>query len=231
MCGRYNIIPDVDAWLAAFELDTAAADKLDQLAANYNVTPGTTVPIVTFQPVEQHHTLTCAQWGLIPHWVKEARGAKPLINARSETVLDKPAFRQSMMNSRCLIPATGFYEWRPKQEGETAKQPYHFYHRNGGPLGFAGLLQKWQDPVAQTVVNTCAVLTTSANQAMAEIHQRMPVILNPADYRRWLTEDYGRSINLLKPCPNDWLTAEPISTHVNSPAHNDYRCVEPIQLD
>jgi putative SOS response-associated peptidase YedK len=141
-----------------------------------------------------------------------------MINARAETVAEKPAFRAR----RCVVPASGFYEWR--RRGKGPKQPYLIRRRDGQPMGFAGLWETWTDPATGEIVTTCTIVTCAPNELMAELHDRMPVVLDPADYGAWLDPADPRGADLLRPCPAEWLEAVPVSTRVNSPA-NDYESV------
>ena len=158
-----------------------------------------------------------------------------LINARSETAAEKPSFRSAYRHRRCLIPADGFYEW--KREGKT-RQPWLFGLRDAAPFAFAGLWERWTVPAGAALtgslaerspgdtVETCTILTTAANETVAPVHRRMPVILPPQAYDSWLA---GEAVPLT-PCPPDDMTAHPVSTLVNRPASDDPRCVEPIAL-
>jgi putative SOS response-associated peptidase YedK len=158
------------------------------------------------------------RWGLIPSWAKDpAMGAK-LINARAETVAEKPSFRSAFRHRRCLVVADGFYEWQ-KQEGK--KQPFYFRLQDGQPFAFAGLWESWKDPNGE-VVDSCTILTTEANQLMQPIHDRMPVILASQDYDLWLdpTVQSEQLQNLLQPFPSEAMVSYPVSTKVNKPTND-----------
>jgi putative SOS response-associated peptidase YedK len=140
-------------------------------------------------------------------------------------VADKPAFRSAFRARRCIVPASGFYEWR--RQGRGPKQPYLIRCREREPIGFAGLWESWEDRGTGEVVETCTIITCAPNELMAELHDRMPVILDPADYERWLDPSVPGAEELLRPCPAEWLEAMPVSTRVNSPANDDESIIQP----
>jgi putative SOS response-associated peptidase YedK len=169
--------------------------------------------------------LALVRWGLIPAWAKEASIGGRLINARSETVAEKPAFRSAFRKRRCLVPADGFYEWR-KREGGGPKQPMLVRRRDGAPFAFAGLWEHWRGPEGE--VQTCTILTTEANAVLAPIHDRMPVILDPAAYDRWLDPARPGAEELLRPCSDGWLEAFPVSTRVNNVRNDVAELIAPM---
>jgi putative SOS response-associated peptidase YedK len=148
----------------------------------YNIAPTQSVPVIRQNPKEPVRELSLVRWGLIPSWAKDSSLAAQLINARSETAGTKPAFRDALKSRRCLIPADGFYEW---QRMGKAKQPYCFEVNEGQLFAFAGISDRWKDPSGNTV-ETCSILTTTANAVTSPVHDRMPVILDPNSYYRWL---------------------------------------------
>jgi putative SOS response-associated peptidase YedK len=169
------------------------------------------------------------RWGLIPSWAKDSSIAAQMINARSETAATKPAFRDPLTSRRCLIPADGFYEW--KRSGKT-KQPYCFEVNDGELFGFAGLWDRWKDPSGQWV-KSCSILTTTPNVVASSVHDRMPVILDRADYGLWL--DPGMTnveavSDLLKPYAAQIMHCYPVSTRVNHVANDDVQCSTPVEL-
>jgi putative SOS response-associated peptidase YedK len=173
-----------------------------------------------------HQSPVGLRWGLVPHWADDIKIGYSLINARSETAADKPAFRKAFRDRRCLILTDGFYEW---QKLEDRKQPYYIRRRDGKPFAFAGLWESWSK--GETPVQSCTILTTDANDLMRPLHDRMPVILDPGNFDRWLDPTVNKPAEvqpLLAPCPADWLQAIPVSTHVNNPRHEDASCVTPI---
>ncbi len=229
MCGRFS---NHLTWNQLHDhLDLIGAPL--NLRPRYNVAPSQDVPVA--RTAEAGRTLSMLRWGLIPPWAKDPAIGHKLINARSETAAEKPSFRSAFRRRRCLIPADGFYEWQ--RRGGT-RQPWLFGLRNGAPMVFAGLWERWTVPEGLALtgslaergpgdaVETCTILTTEANDTVAPVHGRMPVIL-PTDARdAWLAGDEVP----LDPYPADDMTAHPVSTHVNRPANDDPRCVEPITL-
>jgi putative SOS response-associated peptidase YedK len=153
-----------------------------------------------------------------------------MIIARAETVSEKPAFREAFARSRCLVPADGYYEWQRQGRMGQRKQPFYIRMKDKRLFAFAGLWERWRGPDGKAV-ETCAILTTEPNQSLKEIHDRMPVIFDPKDYEQWL-DPYIRQAallqQLLRPYPDDALTAYPVSLHVNDPAHDDAACTEPL---
>ncbi|MGR9105328.1 MAG: SOS response-associated peptidase [Gammaproteobacteria bacterium] len=224
MCGRYHIIPDAPAWLKAFSLSAEAEETVSAIPPNYNVAPTQQIPIVRDNPQTGMREIVCVHWGLIPFWAKDAKIGYRMINARAETVAQKPAFRAAFRKRRCLIPANGFYEWQKRASG---KQPYLIRMKDGGPFAFAGLWESWHNPDDETNLQSCTIIVTAANRFMTAIHDRMPVILSRDDYPRWLDCEHQDTHSLLASCPDEWLEAYPVSTYVNSPRHNDSRCIEP----
>jgi putative SOS response-associated peptidase YedK len=168
------------------------------------------------------------QWGLVPNWADPSIG-KRLINARAETVGEKPAFQAAYRSRRCLVVADGFYEWQRQEEGP--KQPYYFHLKGGVPFGFAGLWERWRHPGGGHI-QSCVIITTEANQLVAPIHHRMPVILDAADYEAWLDPDYfdpGHLQSLLRPLGAEAMTGYAIATTVNNPANDSPDCIKPLE--
>ena len=229
MCGRYT---NRFTWKELHERLDLIGTPLN-LRPRYNVAPSQDVAAV--RAAEQGRSLAMLRWGLIPAWARDAAIGHKLINARSETAAEKPSFRSAFRHRRCLIPADGFYEWQ--RRGGT-RQPWLFGLRDGAPMIFAGLWERWTVPEGATLtgslaerspghaVETCTILTTAANETVAPVHGRMPVILAPDAWDDWLAGDDVP----LAPYPADDMTAHPVSTHVNRPANDDPRCVEPVSL-
>lgn len=221
MCGRYVLkaaLPDI-ARMLGMDVDLA-------LEPSYNIAPTTPVPACRMEQPDRKE-LTLLRWGLIPHWAKQADGGYRMINARAETVAEKPAFRSPLRNRRCLIPADGYYEW--KSVGGR-KQPYYFSMKDGRPFCFAGLWERWQ-PADGDPIETCTIITTGANALGAEIHPRMPVILAADDYGRWLDPRVTQAdavVPLLAPFPPEAMTAYPVSTLVNNARVDEPRCITPL---
>ncbi|MEW6690914.1 MAG: SOS response-associated peptidase [Pseudomonadota bacterium] len=196
MCGRYALHAHPDVVTLEFALRSVPL-----FAPRYNIAPGAEVLIV------RQDGAALARWGLVPGWAKDAAVGARLINARAETLAQKPSFRDAYRRRRCLIPASGFYEWR----GEAGrKQPFYVHPSQGQLFAFAGLWERWRD------LETCTVITTDANAAMRAIHDRMPVIVPRADYAGWL----GGGEGLLKPCPDDIIGIRRVGRAVND-ARND----------
>lgn len=215
MCGRYSASYPPDLLE-----ETYSASIVDEPPpASWNVAPTDPVAIVVERPDREVRTV---RWGLIPSWADDRRIASRLINARAETVAEKPAFRAALARRRCLIPADGWYEWR-------AKQPFFITARGGGPVAFAGLYEVWRDPETEELVRTCAVVTTSACAELAQLHTRMPVVLGRDAWDEWLdreNEDVAGLRALLVPC--EGFDAYPVSQAVNSVRNNGPHLVEPI---
>jgi putative SOS response-associated peptidase YedK len=168
-------------------------------------------------------------WGLIPSWAKDRKMGSKLINARAETVAEKPAFRSAFRKRRCLVVADGFYEWQ-QQENKKQKQPFYFRLSDGEPFAFAGLWEHWQDTTGEEI-ESCTLLTTEANDLMHPIHNRMPVILEPKNYDLWLDSEATKPEllqPLLHPYPPEEMTAYPVSTAVNKPANDNAECINSI---
>jgi len=215
MCGRYNLITDVQALIDFFEIDQTLVDA-SALQPRYNIAPSQDVPVV--RDTGNGRELVLARWGLVPHWSKAAKPKYSTINARADTVADKPTYREPFRRRRCLIPATGFYEWR-QNGGE--KVPHHICQPGGGLFAFAGLWDHWDREGPG--FDSCSIIVTGANATMQPIHERMPVILNPAQYNSWLnTEHFNRAQleSLLVPFAGQ-LETFPVSRRVNSPRHDD----------
>jgi putative SOS response-associated peptidase YedK len=174
---------------------------------------------------DEKRKLEMLRWGLIPSWAKDPEIGNRMINARGETVSEKPSFRKAFKVRRCLILADGFYEW---QKTDNGKQPYHVRMQDGSPFAFAGLWEFWNGGGDE--MRTCAIITTEANDLMNEIHHRMPVILPPEDYDLWLDLDFDEKeplTSLLRPCPDEAMEAYPVSRKVNRPANDEPGCIEP----
>ena len=219
MCGRFNQTASGEEIAEAFELDAAPA-----LAPRYNIAPTQPVAVVVLDPTAGRRKLVERKWGLLP---KGALGKqRGFINARAESAADKPAFSEAFGERRCLVLATGFYEWQ--QVDPRRRQPWLFRLAAGGPFAFAGL---WEPAAAlPDAVSTCTILTTQPNDVTRPVHDRMPVILAPASYERWLdpklhTREELRA--LLAPFPAEAMTAYPVSTCVNNAAFDDPGCLAP----
>lgn len=216
MCGRFTLSHTIHDVLQAFDLEQAF-----NITPSYNIAPTQTIPVIHFTETIQ---VTPMRWGLIPFWMKHLPKSAPMINARAETVSEKPSFRAAFKKRRCLIPADGFFEWKKTSDG---KQPYYIYSKDQGIMAFAGLWETWTNDKESII--SCTIITTAANSDMNDIHERMPLILSPENYRIWLTTE--DPIPLLQPPPANRLKMHAVSRRVNSPKNNDKHCVEAILSD
>ncbi|MBD2595977.1 SOS response-associated peptidase [Nostoc spongiaeforme FACHB-130] len=222
MCGRFTLNQSAEALSKAFNLQ-----QVPDLAAQYNIAPTQMVLTVLHHPSNEQYEFQQLRWGLIPSWAKDAKMGVKLINARAETVSEKPAFRASFKRRRCLVIADGFYEWQKQQ---SQKQPFYFRLQDGKPFGFAGLWDVWHSPEGEEIAS-CTIITTTANELLAPIHDRMPVILAPEDYDLWLdtqVQTPEKLQPLLDPYPVEAMTAYPVSNLVNKPQHNSPECIMPL---
>ena len=216
MCGRFTFI-DIEDIRERFN-----ADPID-LKPNYNVAPTQDVPVIL-----PNHQLAVFRWGLIPFWANDPSIGNKLINARAETVDEKASFKYSLQRKRCLVVADGFYEW--KKEGST-KQPYRITLKNKGLFGFAGLWDTWKSQTGD-IINSCSIITTTPNDLMVPIHNRMPVILSRDAEQVWLDQSIMDSSflkSLLTPYHADPMMAYEVSTLVNSPKNNGPECLVPVE--
>lgn len=211
MCGRYLISLPPEAMRTLFEFD-----EQPNFPARYNIAPTQPVPIIRLEGGRRHFVLV--RWGLIPSWVKEEPKSL-LINARAETIAEKPSFRAAFRHRRALMPADGFYEWKVMPKGP--KQPYLIRRRDGRPFAMAALWDNWMTADGSEI-ESCAVVTTDANATLAPIHERMPVILDEKDWARWLDPltPLRELQALMKPAPDDLLEAIPVSEGVNRVAND-----------
>jgi len=220
MCGRFTLRTPVEKLMAAFGLE-----DLPELPLRYNIAP--TQPVATVLVVTGGREFRPMRWGLIPSWAKDQKIGSRLINARSETVAEKPAFRSAFRHRRCLILADGFYEW---QRTDVGRLPYYIARRDGEPFAFAGLWERWAPPTGEPV-ESCTILTTAANSLIAEFHLRMPVILDPADHDLWLDEtvtDPALLQPLLKRYPPEKMVAYRVGPAVNRPANDSPDLIRPL---
>jgi putative SOS response-associated peptidase YedK len=220
MCGRYALTSAPEAMRAQF-----GYEEQPGFPPRYNIAPAQPIGIVRLVDGKRHFALV--RWGLLPSWVKDPRTFSLLINARGETVMEKPAFRAAMKRRRCLIPATGFYEW---QADGDRKRPFYIRAKSGAPLAFAGLWETWTGPNGEEL-ETAAIVTTRANNTLSAIHDRMPVIVSPEAFDLWLdcaNVDATMAASLITPAPEDLLEAYEISTAVNRTANDSSKVQEPV---
>ena len=224
MCGRFVL-----TMLEDFIKDLPWVRPPDELPpASYNIAPTHPVAVVPNTP---DHRVDFFHWGLVPAWAKDPSIGSRMINARAESLAEKPAFRRALQRRRCLIPADGFYEWRKEPNGR--KTPLFIRRKDRQPLALAGLWETWHDP-GGSQLNSCTIITTEPNDLIRDIHDRMPAVLQPGDYQRWLDpepRDPPELKDLLKPYPAELMEAYPVSRAVNSPKNNSPTCVEPIAPD
>jgi putative SOS response-associated peptidase YedK len=221
MCGRYAITTAPEAIRALFRYR-----EQPNFPPRYNVAPTQPIPIVRLANGERQFALV--RWGLIPAWVKDPKAFSLLINARGDSVLDKPAFRNAMRYRRCLIPADGFYEWQ--ETGRGPRRPFFVRRKDGAPFAFAGLWECWMGPNGEEM-ETAAIVTTEASRSLRPIHPRMPVIVPPEAYDLWLDcthVDAMTAAAAIAPAPDALLEAYPISTKVNRADNDDASLIAPL---
>jgi putative SOS response-associated peptidase YedK len=225
MCGRYRLSRRKQVIEEYFD---ASGDE--DWSPRYNIAPTQPVPVIRQHPKEPQRVLSLMRWGLVPSWAKDMSGSAGMINARSETALTKPAFRDPLKFRRCLVPADGFYEWR--RTGQD-KQPFCFEVDNGELFAFAGLWDRWKDPNGQWI-RSFSILTTTPNAITSQVHDRMPVILAKDDYDFWLDPgmtDAATVTGLLKPFDARLTRCYPVSSRVNQVQNDDVECSRAIQLE
>lgn len=217
MCGRFAITLPNDAMAQLF-----AAQPANDLPVtpNYNICP--TNAVHTVLAGENGRRLISMRWGFLPHWYKSASDGPLLINARAETLAQKPAFAEACRVRRCLIPATGYYEWTKDPEGK--RLPWYFQRADQAPIAFAGIWQDWgEDPL-----RTCAIVTTATNNSLGHLHHRLPLMLEPRDWPLWLGEGGKGAATLMQPVPDGQHQFHRVSTKVNSNRAEGYDLIEPF---
>jgi putative SOS response-associated peptidase YedK len=235
MCGRYSITTNPEAMRQLFRF----LNPPPNLPPHYNAAPTQELPVVR-RDRSGARELVQLRWGLIPFWAKDQKIGYSTINAKAETVAEAPAFRAAFQSRRCLVAADGFYEWR--QEGKQKKKPYRFTLKDGGPFAFAGLWERWRGPrprSGQAVdaggaasIESFTIIVTEANDLVRRIHDRMPVIIDPADYDAWLeAADTTIPMALLQPYPAEKMRSYPVSQRVNSPKNDDPDVIAEVQAD
>ncbi len=230
MCGRYSITTAPEALRALF-----AFEGLPNLAPRFNVAPTQSVPVVRREE-DGSRQLAQLRWGLVPFWAKDLSIGAKMINARSETVAEKPAFRQAFAKRRCLVPADGFYEWQPGKSKKGPKQPFRIEFEGRQPFAFAGLWESWGSRSEGARIESVTIVTADANETLRPLHHRMPVILNPGSFQSWLAPE-SRSedlLALLKPYPDQGgsygdLSFYEVSTRLNKATNDDASLLEPLE--
>ena len=218
MCGRFVRAVSLEDIADEFGIDKPDFD----LSPSYNIAPSQNIAIIKS---EEKRSLAISKWGLVPSWAKDPAIGHKMINARSESIAEKPSFKSSFKHHRILIPANGFYEW--KREGKI-KTPYYIRLKSRSCFGFAGLVSYWKSPEGEQICTSC-IITTNANDLIQPVHNRMPVIIRKEDEDRWLDgeEKYSSTLQaLLKPYPSDEMNCYAVSTMVNSPANNSPECIK-----
>jgi putative SOS response-associated peptidase YedK len=221
MCGRFTLKTS-KAKIAEL---IGSSKRLPLFEPRFNIAPSQPVLAVRIDPESGEREGTLLNWGLIPSWAKEASIGNNLANARADTVAEKPAFRSAFKKRRCLVLSDGFYEWKAEPGG---KIPYYFQMKDGSPFAFAGLWERWEK--GEEPIESCTLITTEANGVVGPVHDRMPVILEPQDFARWLDPETEAHVlkAMLTPLPDDWMIAHPVSKLVNNPRNESPRCVEPV---
>jgi putative SOS response-associated peptidase YedK len=217
MCGRFVLkapVAEIKEWFG-----TASAPP--EAEPRYNVAPTQNVLAVRFNPETRERSLDALRWGLVPIWAKDPSIGNKLINARAETLADKPSFRDAFVKRRCLIPASAFYEWKKPDAPKGTKQPYAIGMANGGLFAFAGLWERWKTPEGD-ILRSCTIITTEANDTLRPIHDRMPVILGPDAYGTWLGEEEASPealVALMRPFDPARMRAWPVGSRVGAVAN------------
>ena len=223
MCGRYRLTAK-----ERYLRDHFGLDEGPPLQPRWNIAPTQQVATIRQHPAEPTLIFRLMRWGLIPYWAKDQSFGLKTINAMSETAAEKPAFCDALKRRRCLIPADGFYEW--KKIGPKEKQPYTIGLATGSVFAFAGLWDRWRDP-KNNVLETCTILTTRPNSLVADVHDRMPAILDPDDYERWLDHGITNSkmiLDCLRPFDASLMRKHPVSPRVNRPENDDEECAREV---
>ncbi len=224
MCGRYVLKSAIQELARIFDARPQPGYSFDP---DYNITPGRDLPVVLQAKEESQRLIRPHRWGLIPHWAKEEKMGYSMINARSETLAEKPSFRQAYRMRRCVVPADGFYEWKKTPDG---KQPYYISHPDGRPMALAGLYERWTSP-EERKIDSFTIITTPANKTLEPLHDRMPAILaGDEEVRFWLDpEEQNPSVlgELLRPWAEDDIRFYPVSKTVNNPRNQGSELIEP----
>lgn len=224
MCGRYAIFGPISRHRDA-QLVLEFLDQSTEFNPHYNAAPTQYLPVYRIDP-DRGRELTRLKWGLIPSWAKDATIGTKLINARSETVQEKPSFRAAFKARRCLVPANGFYEWQALPNG---KQPHYITVHDVGIIAFAGLWERWKDRETGEFIDSFTIVTCEANELVAKLHERMPVILKEQDYETWLTGSTSEAAALMKPFPADEMETRFVSKKVNRASYDGPDLIQPME--
>jgi putative SOS response-associated peptidase YedK len=217
MCGRFSSTLSAELVRRVFK-----ADGFPNLPESWNLAPSQDTMVIRRHPETGTRRLDALRWGLVPHFTKALIEARKPINARAETVATSGMFRGAFLTRRCIVPAALFYEWKPMPHG---KQPYAIAREDGQPLAFGGVWEGWRSPEGE-ILRTFAIITKAANREMAELHNRMPLVLEEAGWAAWLDSGEPNAAGLLRPAPDGTLRSWPVSTRVNSPRNNGPDLIE-----
>ncbi|MBW2733069.1 MAG: SOS response-associated peptidase [Deltaproteobacteria bacterium] len=224
MCGRFTLSTSPELLAAFFELESVPA----ALTTRYNIAPTQRVSALRLTH-EGRHRLSLLRWGLIPHWAKEMSIGARMLNARRETLTEKPAYREAFRRRRCLIPASGFYEWAKR--GPNVRQPYYVASSDGHPLALAGLWERWKDPAGPAdtpIIDSCTIITTPAEGCLATIHHRAPAVVPASAWSTWLQRDFNDSDALEGMLEHPaGLEMVAVNPRVNNASHDDADCIRP----
>ena len=221
MCGRFTITLDADELKESMELSSLPNDWRPR----FNVAPTQLVVVVTDANIRQGEWM---RWGLIPGWAKDMEIGSRLINARSETITEKPSFRSAFVQRRCILLADGFYEWQRSEDKKVPSIPYFFYRKGHKPFGIAGLWETWQNPAGEEI-RSCTIITTAANELVRPVHDRMPVLLDKSNMWTWILPGAPEQhLALLKPYPDEAMESHIVSKTVNDPARDAPECLTPV---
>jgi putative SOS response-associated peptidase YedK len=231
MCGRFTLLTlgqftDLFPWI---RMPVRSAE--DAGSGRYNISPSQNIAVVANDGANQ---IDFYRWGLVPFWAKDPAIGNRMINARSESIAAKPAFREAFRLRRCLVPADGFFEWKQHEKGGRGKIPLRIRMRSHQPFAFAGLWERWRDPAGGGELHTCTIVTCAANDLLRPIHDRMPVILRPEDYRRWIDPapaDPKLLQPMLAPFDASAMEAYAVGTTVNKAGNESPQCIEPVAGD
>ena len=225
MCGRYVRRSDKQRIADHFHVH---GPSLPDFGPSWNIAPQTFQPIVRLSRESGEREIVLMRWGLVPYWSKDAKIGLRSINARAETIATAPAFRDAFRYRRCLVPAEAFYEWQ-KLDAKT-KQPFAIGMKDGSPYAFAGVWERWKDPATLEPLETFAIITCDPNELLQPMHDRMPVIIPPKDYDRWLApaDPAQLPIDLLRPFPAEEMTAWKVNSAVGNVRNDSPECIEPL---
>jgi len=226
MCGRFVLTQSSEAIADTFKVE------VPDFLPRYNIAPSSAIAAILEIDEVGKREFVYLRWGLIPSWAKDPAISYKLINARSETVSEKPSFRYAFKHRRCVILADGFYEWQRTEGSKAKKQPYYFTLKDSQFMAFAGLWERWESSEGD-LINSCTILTVGANELLQPIHDRMPVILPPPDWDTWLDKSITRGDRLqplLKPLASELMESHAVGTKVNSPKNNTPECLQPLLI-